>query len=85
MPAPSIIAETGLAGILTRALYGKLENLADFAPADLAFIDSELDEVQQQAVRRAIATPEAAASSRSLWYSHGGMVRPFDGHENTTT
>ena len=36
-------------------------------------------------LRTAIATPEATASSRSLWYSHGGMVRPFDGHENTTT
>jgi hypothetical protein len=52
------IPENETAKTLVRVLSGKADTLADFCAPTLQFFDTELDELQQQAVRRAIGTPD---------------------------
>jgi hypothetical protein len=56
---PTALADdNSIAQTLTRLLAGKVGPLPAFEPQTLSFFDSELDEIQQQAVVRALGTPD---------------------------
>jgi AAA domain len=55
---PTTAAESAASTLLSRTLTGKVETLPPLAELPLCCFDAELDEVQQQAVCRALATPD---------------------------
>jgi hypothetical protein len=57
-PAESAAPDGTLVHTLSRLASGKSETLPNFALQTVTFFDAELDEPQQQAVKRAISTPD---------------------------
>ncbi len=55
---PTVTAESHASTLLARILHGKVETFPPLADLPLCCLDGELDDVQQQAVLRALATPD---------------------------
>src|SRR5208282_978439 len=57
-PAPAPAPETAVSALLSRLLAGRAEPLSPPLLSPLPFFDAELDDLQQQAVLRALGTPD---------------------------